>query len=368
MNKYRKEPFITQRQGKRGWTFQVFIRTEDATITKSFSEKDYGTAKKAFECAVAFRDKMRYEIINGTTLKVENTTVKDVFEDYIEQSPDSLSTKNKHYKLFNKYISTKDIPIQELTRADIVADLNGMTDKCQDDTIQRVLTIYRNDIVNHALFKELINRDLIAGIKCPKSRMIKVKKSTTTDRDTILEVERLVLASQMNDYNKHLIYYLMEVLYYTGMRPAEAEALTRNDILKDSIRINKQLGSSKDEMHVVTRTKELASVRYVPIHPNLKPILKELLDFARYDELFKDDNGQYMNSTAVGNTLRRILYKTGIEFNLYRLRHYMATYLVTEKTDIKTTIELLGHSDYSTSLGYANSSDKLKKQALEKFS
>lgn len=368
MSKYRKEPFITQRQGKKGWTFQVYIRSEYATITRSFNEKDYGTANRAFECAIAFRDRMRYEIINGTVLKEENTTVKDVFEDYIEHSPDSLSTKNKHVKLFNKYISTKSIPIQELTRADIVADLNNMTDISQDDTIQRVLTIYRNDIVNHALFKELINRDLIAGIRCPKSRMIKTKKDTTTDRETILEVERLVLASQVNDYNKRLIVYLMEVLYYTGMRPAEAEALTRSDILKDSIRINKQLGSSKEEMHVVTRAKELASVRYVPIHPNLKPILEELLDYARYDELFKAENGHYLNSTDIGNMFRRILKGTGIEFNLYRLRHYMATYLVTEKTDIKTTIELLGHSDYSTSLGYANSSDKLKKQALEKFS
>lgn len=369
MNKYRKEEYITQRCGKSGkWTFQVFIRTDETTITKSFSERDYGNAKLAFETAVNYRDRVKVEILNNTIFKPQNITVEGVFEEYIESCPLSYTTKNKHRKLFNKYITTKQTPIQQLTRADIVADLNNMVDTCADDTIDRVMSIYRNDVIQHALYKEYITRDLLAGVKCPRSIKIHQKKSTETDRETILEVERLLLASQCNEYNKKLIYYLMEVLYYTGMRPAEAEALTRNDITDDFIIVNKQLGSNKEEKNVVTKTKRPSSVRKIPIHPNLKPILEELMDHAKFDELFKKESGEYLDSSSVGCIFRNLLKGTGIEFNLYRLRHYMATYLVTGNTDSKTTMALLGHANYSMSLGYANTNDKLKKKAIKSFS
>ena len=367
MNKFKKETFINQRQGTNGlWTFQVRIKNEN--IVRSFSEKDYGSARLAYESAVIYRNKILYEIANKTILKVCNLTVDDVFKSYIEMTTDSYSTKVKHRKLYNKYITTKSIPIQELTKADIISNLNAITSQCSDDTIARVYSIYRNDIVLHALNNEYINKDLIAGVKRPQSRLIVNKKSTITDRDTILEVERFLLASDVKRYNKKLIYYLIELLYYTGMRPAEAEALTRDDIKKDYIVINKQLGSNKDNQWVITKCKTKTSERIVPIHPNLKPILKELLDYSDNHELFLKDDGKYLNSSFVGNIFRRILKNTGISFNLYMLRHNMATSLITNGTDTKTTMELLGHSQYNMSLGYANSSKKLKDKAIKLLS
>lgn len=369
MNRFKKEMYITQRKWKNGmWTFQVFIRTDDTTITRSFAEKDYGNARTAYESAIVFRNKTLTDIANNTVLRAQTMTVNDVFENYMEITTDSYSTKNKHRKLYNKYIQTKDIPIQELTKADIIADLNALASQCSDDTIARVYSIYRNDIVLNALNNEFINRDLLAGVKKPKSKVMTIKKSTVTDRDTILEVERLLLASHCNSYNIRIIVYLIELLYYTGMRPAEAEALTRDDISRDYISITKQLGSDGEDTHIVTKCKTETSVRKVPIHPDLRPILQDLMDYSRYDELFKKDDGHYMDSTFIGNIMRHVLKDTGIQFNLYRLRHNMATQLVTHGTDSKTTMELLGHKQYNMSLGYANSSNKLKKDAIKLLS
>lgn len=365
MKKFKKEPFISQRQGKKGWSFQVFIRTENKNITKTFAETQYGNARLAYESAVIFRNKTLMDITNNSVLREENITVNDLFEDYQNVTTDSYNTKVKHVKLYNKYITTKDIPISKLTKANIIADLNAITGICSDDTIARVYSIYKNDIVLHALNNEYINRDLMAGIKRPKSRVITTKKSTITDRKTILEVERLLLASNVNRYNAQLIVYLIELLYYTGMRPAEAEALTKDDINNGYISVNKQLGSDKDERNVITKCKTEKSVRKIPIHPQLKPILEELIDFARYDELFRKDDGNYLDSSFVGVIFRNILKGTGIEFNLYRLRHFMATTLVTNGTDTKTTMEILGHTQYNMSLGYANSSTELKNKAIK---
>lgn len=368
MKKFKNELHIHQRLGKNGWTFQVRIRTDNGDIVKSFSEKEYSSPRIAYESAIVFRNKILNDIVNRTVLKSQSLTVNDLFEDYIKNSSDSYSTKVKHQKLYKKYINTKDIPIQSLTKADIISNLNAITNLCSDDTIARVYSIYHNDIVLHALNNEYINRDLMAGIKKPTSRLISKKKSTETDRDTILEVEKILLASNVKSYNKRLIIFLIEILYYTGMRPAEAEALTRDDIHDDYISINKQLGSDKDNMWVVTKCKTKTSERLVPIHPHLKPILKDLLDYSDNYELFLKDDGKYLNSSFVGNILRRILKNSGIKFNLYKLRHNMATSLITNGTDTKTTMELLGHAQYNMSLGYANSSKKLKDKAIKLLS
>lgn len=369
MGKFRKEPFITQRQGRNGlWTFQVYIRTDNATITKSFSEKNFGSAKTAFETAVVFKNKTLADITNNTILRASNVTVREVFEEYLNTTTDSYKTKDYHIKLFNKYISFKDTKVQELTKANIIEDLNKMVDKASDDTIGRVYSIWKDDIVETALIKEYINRDIMLGIKKPKSHLIKVKRGVTTDRETVLKVEECILKSVSNKYDARAIVCLLELLYYTGMRPAEAEVLTRNDIKEDYISITKELGSNMNETNVVRRCKTENSIRNVPIHPNLRIILNDWLHHCVHDEIFLREDGSYMNSTWIGNIIRNICKANRLEFNMYRLRHNMATNLVTNMVDTKTTMEILGHAHYDMSLYYASSNEDLKEKAVKLLS
>lgn len=368
MDRFKKEPSITQKKLQNGtWSFQVRIREEDHDITKSFKECDYGSARTAYEAAILYRNKTLSEISLGQVLKKSTMTVEDVFNEYLDFTTLSYSTKSKHQKLFNKYIGHKDTPIQKLTRADIIEDLNDATEIATDNTLQRIFYIYKNDIVEYAIAKEYIMRDLTIAMQVPKSKVISIKKETTTDRSTILEVERLLLASNVNKHNVRMIINLIELLYYTGMRPAEAEVLMKSDIHDGYISITKQLGSDADGFGVVTRCKTLSSVRNVPIHPDLKPVLDELMDGDK-DYLFYKYDGHLFDSTFIGNILHRVLMGTGIKFNLYRLRHNLATELVRNGTDTKTTMELLGHANYNMSLGYANSSEEQKDEAIKLLS
>jgi integrase len=75
-----------------------------------------------------------------------------------------------------------------------------------------------------------------------------------------------------------------------------------------------------------------------------------------------------MNSTWIGNTIRNVCKAHGLEFNLYRLRHNMATELITNMVDTKTTMEILGHAHYDMSLYYASSNEKLKEEAVQLLS
>jgi integrase len=369
MNKYRKEPYITQRQGKNGkWSFQVFIRTEGFTITKTFAEKSYGSAKLAFEVAVQFRNRTLADIADNTILRKNNVTVREVFEEFLGSTSLSWKTKDYHQKLFKKYVLHKEKKIQEVTRADITEELNKMVEIASNDTISRVYTLWKNDIIETALAKEYINRDLMAGIRKPESHMIQTKRGVETDRETVLKVEDLVLHCTKSWHEKKVIIAFLETLYYTGMRPAEVAVLTKDDIKKGYISVTKELGSSIEENNVVRRCKSPTSVRDIPIHPGLVETLEELKEIARSDKLFVKDDGQYMDSTWLSDVIRRLCKPKGIEFNMYRLRHNMATSLVANKVDDRTTMDILGHAHYDMSLYYASSSDESRKKAVELLS
>jgi integrase len=367
MGKYRNEKGIIQRQNADGtYSFQVRIRSDYGDFTKTFSEKHYSSAKVAFNSAVNYRNKVMYEIENGLMDKKDNSTVQDMFDKYMETTTDSYKTKDYHEKLFNKYINTKTIKIQELTKADILSDLNRMISIASDDTIGRVYAIYRDDIVGTALFEDIISRDITLGIRRPKSELICEKRGVTTDRSTVLEIEDRIQKSVSDKYNAKVIVCLIETLYYTGMRPAEVEVLTKDDIKDGYISITKELGSNSREKGVIRRPKTPTSRRMVPIHTNLVPVLKDLMKFAKTEFLFAKSDGSFMDSTWIGNIIRYV--RGDLEFNLYRLRHNMATSLVTQQIDSKTTMEILGHAHYDMSLYYASSNKSLKEDAIDRFS
>lgn len=363
---FRKERGITVRRQKSGlYTFLVRIRTEYGDVTKSFNQKDYPTAKIAFDSAVNYRNRVQYELANKEFLQKNNATVEDMFEYYLEHTADAFKTKDYHEKLFNKYVCHKDTKVQELTKAMVLEDLNNMVETASDDTIGRVYCIYRDDIIGSALLQDIVNKDVTQGIIRPKSHLIPVKRGVTTDRDTLLKVEQCILNSVSSKYDAKVIVCLLETLYYTGMRPAEVEVLTRADIRNGYISVTKELGSSLREQYTVRRPKTPDSMRNVPIHQNLMPILKDLMSFAKTDNLFAREDGTFMNSTWVGNIIRRLCKKENINFNMYRLRHNMATSLVTNNVDTKTTMAILGHAHYDMSLYYATSNDELKSNAIQ---
>ena len=364
----RKEPCIIQRKGKTGYTFLVRIRTENGEVSKSFNEKDYPNTRIAFETAVRFRNKALVDLSEGVFEKKSKATVRDMFESWIETTSNSKRTKISLTKRFNKYVSCKEKKVQELTRDDIIKDLNKMPNVASDDTIQRVMFVYRTCIIGTALAKEIIKFDPSLGLQKPKSRKVAEKRSIDTDRRRLNIVKKGILGTVKDHYDARIINFMLETIYYTGMRPAEAEVLTRDDIKDYYICVSKQLGSDSDDIDVVTPCKSADSVRKIPIHPSLRPILDELLEYSKYDNVFADSNGNYMNSTDIGNHIRNVCRSEKIEFNLYRLRHNLATELVVNKVDDKTTMELLGHHDYKMSLYYASSNDELKNDAINLIS
>lgn len=86
----------------------------------------------------------------------------------------------------------------------------------------------------------------------------------------------------------------------------------------------------------------------------------------RYDTLFCESDGTFYNSTILGDRIHRIGKIKGYDFNMYSIRHLFATDLTFAGVDERTRIELMGHSNIKTTLGYARSNRGRKIDALNK--
>lgn len=367
MNKFKKEQFIKQRQSKSTgqWSFQV--RVDNDKFVKTFAEKDYGSARRAYDTAIIWRNQMLVDLNNGIAYCVKDKTLDEVFEDMFSLSVMREETKRKYHIYYNRYIKD-DILIKNINRAYIIANLNSMVKDCSDDTIKRVYSIWKK-IFKTAIINEYVVNDPTNSIICPKSqKIVKKKENVICTRDTLDEV-----INRVNDkYKKEslVINTALEVMWYCGLRPCEVFALNKSDIKDGVINIEKELGSGvssgsdidNSNFNVIRKCKSKASVRKVPIPTQLQHILNNYFQtFKVQNILFPNLNGGYYDVSQLDAKLRSL----GIPFYMYQLRHTVATKLVTNGIDHRTIIEVLGHENIDMSVYYARSNENLKKNALE---
>lgn len=360
--RFKKEKFIRQRYSEKtdSWTFQVRV----GKAVKSFNEETYGSARSAYQNAIWYRNQLVAKIADGAYSYTNNVSLEQVFDETFEMLPVREETKRKHLILFKKHFPAKR-GITTITRSDVIKCLNSMISTCTDDTIGRVLSIWRR-IFKTAIAEGYTNVDLTVGIVPPKSQVIKTsRKVVTTTREILDEVENRIKHTFCESEAKSVCTAL-EVMWYVGLRPAECFALTKDDIKNGYITINKELGSSiatkgeldKTKINVIRRCKTEASIRTIPIPDKLQQILDDYE--VEGDKLFPDRYGNYFVVDVLGQKIHLL----GVPFNMYQLRHTVATRLVTANVDERTIIEILGHEHIDMSVYYARSNDDLKKNAL----
>ena len=162
------------------------------------------------------------------------------------------------------------------------------------------------------------------------------------------------------------VYYLIQIMLYTGMRPAEAFALTRSDIDLDenTITINKAAHSTITSKLEVSTTKTVRSARVVPVPDQLRDILAECLAWSKYDVLLTRHNGELLDIDWIATLIGNVRRKCGVYFHLYMLRHLYASDLLSSGTPVHILRDLMGHESGSMSVDYAISSPDERKRAV----
>lgn len=354
--KFRKERYISQfyRNGK--WFFRV--RYKD--ISKTFDSDDYLSPNQAFNSAVEYRNRLLLDEVVETKITV-NECFNEIENIFILRK----ETQRKYRIFYNKYIHNKNKELSKITRADILDDLNKMVDIASDDTINRVLSIWKK-IFAVAIAKEYINKDITIHITPPKSHKLLEKKTLHyTDEKIVNDIVGRLKTSNISENNKKMLPLIIMTIFYTGMRPCECFALNKDDInlKKKTLRINKEVGSNKEKIWCIRICKTKESNRVIPLSNKVLPYIKIALKDNDKKLLFPNQDTFYTN--VIGLAIHRVAKSIGYDFHLYQLRHAFITKLFLNGVDIKTIQELVGQKINATTIGYVVANENLKKKAIE---
>lgn len=296
-----------------------------------------------------------------------------------------MKTKARHNNLYNKAIKQfENKKIDIITLSDIQSTLNSHVEDFSDDQLARIKSLWVR-IYHIALISGCMVEDIPSMVQVPKS-----KKPATAKREevTVETIEKMSDAitnystkhcSSKQIANRSTILYIFQLMRYTGMRPAEACALTVKDFNfnNKTISINKAVGSTNTDTECIIATKTATSVRNIPMSSECEKwahdaILIHNMNISmgvkkNTDYVLARADGTLWDIDALCSQIRMIAIKNKLNFSLYDLRHKFASDLVNAGTPLSVIRDLMGHSNVAMSLSYSRSSEKDRHEAIDKI-
>ncbi len=313
----------------------------------------------------------------GTTIKKWGKTWLDIYKSSVEDA-----TKDRYEYAIRKMDAIHDIRLMELKKTDVQKLLN---DKSDNPETQRIIRLTLRQMLECAIDDGLIYKNVARNVTIEKS-----KKKYSGRRLT--EAEQKAIASCDFELKEKAYIYM---LYYTGIRPEEALALTKSDVdLKHEIvHINKAITWKDKNFPVkIKSTKSEAGNRDIPIAASLSPILRLYMNELNNIYLFPQPDGSMMQQKAYQRFFDNIRGKINIklggtndkkvngrikehgikatDLTAYTFRHNYASMLYDVGVDVKEAQYLLGHSDISITLNIYTHLDENKanlKESIKKL-
>jgi len=146
---------------------------------------------------------------------------------------------------------------------------------------------------------------------------------------------------------------ILELLYSSGLRVSEMEALNIDDLNIREGMVRAQ-GKGRKERMVPVGAKAVESLKYYLIERAL--FRKKRAVAAEEQALFLNKNGRRLTSRQIRRIVVKYARMIGIEGQIgpHTLRHTFATHLLTGGADLRAIQELLGHSSLSTTQKYTH--------------
>lgn len=354
--------YIRKRKRKYGYAFLIDIPYTDENGTlKHFTETvkvpEFSHEKSALLAAQKIRNDALVEIQSGR-LKRSLPTVNNLYKRKWDLLPMSINTHEKQdaiYAVLKPIYGDKRL--SDISVADIQESLNSYAKSHSQDAVKRLLTVWRQ-IYKCALMLGYEISDKTTAVVLPKSKVVSKRRSVQMNESDFRTVlNGLLEYSGIETYDNRGIWFMLQIMYYTGCRPAEALALTADDLQGDYIRINKSVGSTSSAKRQIVPPKTESSERMIPVAPDLKPILLDLKRWSHHEYLLADESGSLRDIDQVSNQIHIVARKHGVQFNAYMLRHLMSTELL-HRGDSVVARDLLGHTSFSMTLDYARSTDQ----------
>lgn len=369
--KAKKQKYISSQKRKSGNAYLVKIPYLDADgirryYEKTFSEAKYGESAKAY--AIYHRNEKIAEFQAGD-LPQSAPTVSALYKRKDVLFPCRASTKKKHRYFYNQAISKYgNVPIDQIKTSDVQISLNEYAKTHTSAMTAKLLALWRQ-IFRAAQMDGVRVTDKTLGVLVPKDSAPVQKRS-----QTITDAEFRMFMDELKEYHAYdeigqktslTVWRVLMVMYYTGIRPAEAFALRKAscDLVNRQISIDCAVGTDSIERKKIVPVKTANALRTVPISRDLMPILRDAIEEA--DDYLFLIRGELIDIDYFSNYIHLVSKKCGIEFRSYMLRHKFATDL--QKTETPRTVQdLLGHASFAMSVEYARSSEEERQEAIDK--
>lgn len=263
-----------------------------------------------------------------------------------ERSSNTISSYKKELNYFNRYVSAKlnypamfeDIGLHELE--DYLLHLKRKGNKSASRG--RIIYIFRS-------FYNYCRKTGISSINVAESlETIKIKQE---ERLSLTEGEFTLL---LNAANHTLVKYVIQTLYYTGLRISEALSLKLEDVDLSNSLIDVIAGKGNKD-------------RKVPVNPKLKALLYEYLTTCRPGTnsryFFCTKSTGRLSPQSVNRILKIASSKLGWSKRVtaHNLRHSFASNLIKKNAALPSVQKLLGHADLRVTSRYIHTGmDQLK--------
>ena len=261
---------------------------------------------------------------------------------------------------FCRYIGDSDIA--EDTILNYVGCLSKK--KLKDSTINRKLIVLK-------MFFEYLYHNHYIDQNYYLSHKFKFKKERKLPKTlTVNEVSRLIDYLTEQEKNASTVFSkwkstrnlaLIDILISTGIRVAEASAISINDIAMTERVIL---------IHGKGRKQRLIYISCQETWDNLKNWIKLRKSMNRpTDKLFLNRSGKQLSIHGIEYIFNSTRDFCGINSNAtpHYLRHTFATNLLANGADLRSVQEILGHSNVSTTEIYTEVTVERKKQVLKKY-
>ncbi len=236
-------------------------------------------------------------------------------------------------------------------------------------------------MLNYAVEKKYIKQNLALNVKIQPKKVEEENRKKNMDEKYLDQNEMKILLDYMNKSDKRILHAnIAELLYLTGLRYGELQALQLMDYDGKTLNINGTLDYSFLKMAdaVKTSPKNIYSNRIVSLPTRAIEIVNEVIEHnslsfgtqSSEDYIFKSSRGTPLSLHSFNMLLHRVQDELNWDKNLssHIFRHSHISLLAELNLPLKTIMERVGHSDANTTLSiYNHVTKKSKEQVLDRL-
>jgi integrase len=363
------EGAIYQRESDRRWVACVHLGYEGGKRKRKYV---YGETRR--EVAERLK-RLHAEQSRGLPIPPERLTVGDLLDEWMRDvigpkaAPRTVETYGRWIRLYIKP-AIGHLRLAKLARRDVDALMRGMEEKGLSPwTVRQARSVLRSAL-NHAMRQDLIGRNVAALAEAPRLEQDERPYLTVDQADRLLDAAK-----------GDRLEALWLLLFAMGLRRGEALGLRWDDVdlAAGELRVRRQLQRVKGAL-LIRDLKTARSRRTLPLPDTVAVALKAHRKRQLQERMLAGDRwqdrglvfcwgiGTPLEPGGVTAKFRALTAKAKLPegFRLHDLRHSCAAALVAQKVDARTIMEILGHSNISTTMDiYAHIMPAGKREAAD---